>query len=171
MHSIHNKAFISPPPPHVLYYMDPIFKRNFHGIYSIINSSNPRNLFVVKYIILLCTHTLHTSHDTSQHIQRKSTLKCVPFWSSSASSWPSPLFVIMFDSILLMFKIAPIERQFSSRCAHSKTIWFDSFLYIFQHSGSPPDRVWWWSMHFGTAILVRQLWNRHAMRCNIIIIN
>ncbi len=117
MHSIHNKLLF---PPHVLYYIDPIFKRKFHGIYSIIKSSKPRKLFVVKYINLLCTHTAHRHITAHPARWLEVTLKCGPFFSSSASSWPSPLFVIMFDSILLMFKIlnvnsclgAHIQRQF-----------------------------------------------------------
>jgi hypothetical protein len=83
----------------LIFYIDLIFKRNSRQ-----SNSNPWKVFFRQvYKPLGRLHILSSTHITfySQSAQQasKSTLKCVRYWSSSASScWPSHL-LVMFNSM------------------------------------------------------------------------
>jgi hypothetical protein len=142
--------------------IDPIFKRKSRQ-----SNSNPWKVFFRQVykplgrLHILSTHI--TSHSQSAQQASKSTLKCVRYWSSSASSWPSHL-LVMLNSMYWCLKIFDANSRLG---AHSQSIWFDSFLDIFQHSGSPPVRDGWFSSVHGKVILVRKPWKRPGMRCII----
>jgi hypothetical protein len=145
--------------------IDPIFKKNSRQS----SYSNPRKVFFRQVykplgrLQILSSQHSHYIWLSISTASSKSTLKCVRYWSSSASSWPSHL-LVMLNSMYWCLKIFDANSRLG---AHSQSIWFDSFLDIFQHSGSPPVRDGWFSSVHGKVILVRKPWKRPGMRCII----